>query len=411
MSRIIYNLMEKLMNPWIWQHPSWPNFTWNSSLLAPALARAHSAIGGVRAILTLLSVEQNIDVKLALVTAEGAATLAIEGEVVDAAQVRSSAARHLGLNTAGWPEPSRQIEGLVSVLTEAVETWEKPLTGSDLCRWQGALFPGGLSGFDRIHAGGFRPGPVKIVSGARVGEPWRVHYEAAPAGIVSQAIDDLLSWVDNGGAQEGLITAAVAHLWFEAIHPFEDGNGRVGRAFAERLLAQSEKSPLRIFSLSQQLDKVRNRYTDSLGAFNRADPLVPLDVTSWILFFTEQVLEASLTAHRSLDGVVNRARFWATNSSLTFNFRQAKAINAWLGFGEVAFPNGITNAKYASITQTSKATATRDLSELVQFGVFAAVPHKGGRSTAYRFVRSPWVTPVFSEESDKPASTHKSPRP
>lgn len=377
-----------IVSPWIWNDPRWPTFSWDEAALTDALTRAHGAVGGVSALFDALSAPEQREMELEAAADEGVATAAIEGQTINRDSLRASLRQRLERDTSGWPRPAREDEGLAAVLHNAVAAWNRGVTVQDLCAWQESLFPGGLSGYERIVTGAVRPGPIQIVTGGRIGGAAIVHYEGPPAHQVAAELDRLVAWLDNTPNLNGLVRAAVAHVWFELIHPFEDGNGRVGRALVEHELARAAGHGVRLFSLSKRLAANKHAYYEELDRYNRAPQggASTIDVTKWVVFFVDQVAAAAWDARRSLDGVCRRARFWGRTDVATdrINARQAKVINAWLGYGPEMFNTGITNSRFASIAQTSRATATRDLTDLVLLGVLAT-NNRGGRSRGYVF--------------------------
>jgi Fic family protein len=367
----------KHLTQWIWQHPDWPEFHWDSARLAHPLASARRAQGELSGMARLLDPNSDLHAQLEVLTSEGVATSAIEGERFDPNAVRSSLARRLGLPTAGLPAPPRSIEGLVDVLLDATQKLDKPLTQKMLAGWQAALFPTGRSGLSSVRVGALRgTSPMRIVSGP-IERP-RVHYEAPPRRRLERELNGFLSWFNKPPAGlDGLARAGIAHAWFELIHPFEDGNGRVGRALLDRALAQDENRSSRLYSLSARFMAVRSEYYEALAALSRGD----LDATDWLNWFLAQVAAACGESAGTVERVLQKARFWMRYTQSGFNERQRKAINTLLDAGPGGFVGGLTNKKYAHLTHTSPATAQRDLAELVERGVLKL--EGAGRSVRY----------------------------
>ena len=369
----------KHLKPWIWQHPDWPEFHWNSARLAQPLAAARRAQGEIIGMARLLDPDSDRLAQLEVLTSEGVATSAIEGERFDPDALRSSLARRLGLPTAGLPPPPRAIEGLVDVLLDATQKLEKPLTQNMLAGWQAALFPTGRSVLSKIRVGELRgTAPMRIVSGPM--DRQRVHYEAPPRRGLERELKRFLGWFNKPPADvDGLLRAGLAHAWFELLHPFEDGNGRVGRALLDRGLAQDDNRSSRLYSLSARFMAVRSEYYGALQAISRGD----LDATSWLKWFLEQVIAASGESAVTVERVLLKARFWLRHAQSTFNERQRKALNALLDASPDGFAGGMTNKKYAHLTHVSPATAQRDLAELAARGTLRT--HGAGRSVRYEF--------------------------
>jgi len=367
----------KHLKPWIWQRPDWPEFHWDSARMAQPLAAARRAQGELSGMARLLDPNSDLYTQLEVLTSEGVATSAIEGERFDPNALRSSLARRLGLPTAGLPAPSRSIEGLVDVLLDANQKLEKPLTQKILAGWQAALFPTGRSGLSKIRVGALRgTSPMRIVSGP-IGRQ-RVHYEAPPRRGLEQDLKRFLGWFNRPPEDvDGLLRAGLAHAWFELIHPFEDGNGRVGRALLDRALAQDENRSSRLYRLSARFMSVRGEYYDALQALSRGD----LDATDWLKWFLEQVVAACGESAGTVERVLQKARFWMQHAQSGLNARQRKALNALLDTGSGGFVGGMTNKKYAHLTHVSPATAQRDLAELAERGILRT--EGAGRSVRY----------------------------
>jgi Fic family protein len=325
----------------------------------------------------LLDPDSDLHAQLEVLTSEGVATSAIEGERFDPNAVRSSLAQRLGLPTAGLPAPPREVEGLVDVLIDATEKLNKPLTVKMLGDWQAALFPMGRSGLAKIRVGQLRePVPMRIVSGP-IGKQ-RVHYEAPPRKGLERELKRFVDWFNAWPADvDGLVRAGVAHAWFELIHPFEDGNGRVGRALLDRALAQDEDRSTRLYSMSARFMAVRNEYYAALQALSGGT----LDATDWLRWFLEQIVAACAESAHTVERVLAKARFWMRHGQSRLNARQQKALNALLEARPGGFVGGMTNKKYAHLNHISPATAQRDLADLSERGILRALG--GGRSVRY----------------------------
>jgi Fic family protein len=367
----------KYLKPWIWQRPDWPQFRWDVARLAHPLAAARQAQGELTGMARLLDPDSDLHARLEVLTSEGVATSAIEGEHFDPNAVRSSLARRLGLPTAGLPAPQRSVEGLVDVLLDATQKLDKPLTQRMLASWQAALFPTGRSGLVKIRVGALRStAPMRIVSGPL--DRQKIHYEAPPRRGLERELKRLLDWFNKPPVGvDGLARAGLAHAWFELIHPFEDGNGRVGRALLDRALAQDEHRSSRLYSLSGRFMVVRSEYYGALQALSRGD----LDVTDWVKWFLKQVVAACAESASTVEHVLQKARFWIYHSQSGFNERQRKVLNTLLDAGPDGFVGGMTNKKYAHLTHISPATAQRDLAELVERGILRV--QGAGRSVRY----------------------------
>jgi Fic family protein len=360
----------KLRSPrWIWEDPHWPIFTWNDSALSAPLSRARRAQGELAGVARLLDMKLDLSAQIEILTLEGLMTSAIEGEKLNPDSLRSSLARRLGLPTAGLPTPSRAVDGLVEVLLDATQRYDQPLTLKRLNAWQAALFPTGRSGLSEIRVGALRgDSPMQIVSGP-IGRE-RVHYEAPPRARLEREMRAFLKWFNDPPAGlDGLLRAGLAHAWFEVLHPYEDGNGRVGRALLDMALATDERRVVRLYSMSARFMDQRDAYYAALERTSSGS----LDVTPWFLWFLEQVEAAIRSSESLVAAIVQKARFWMRHAQDKFNERQLKALNRMLDAGPGGFVGGMTNKKYASLTKGSPATAHRDLADLVKAGCLSLV--------------------------------------
>jgi Fic family protein len=301
-------------------------------------------------------------------------------------------ARRLGLDTSGAPvrEGRRNIEGLIDVLQDATLNTDAPLTLERLCSWHGALFPTGFSGMQRIDVGALRSVPMEIVSGA-VGHS-KVHYAAPPAEGLAEQMDAFLTWFNQTQPKvgthpmDGLVRAAVSHLWFETLHPFDDGNGRLGRAILQLALGQDMGQPGRIVTLSRQIESCKDQYYREL---ERAQRSKSMDVTAWVEWMLEQVTLASEFANRTIDSAIQRIRFQAQMSLFSLNERQQKTMKKLLDAGPKGYEGGMTTRKHERIAQTSTPTAARDLIDLERLGLLTR--YGDGRSTRYYPAMEGWA--------------------
>jgi Fic family protein len=364
----------------IWQLKDWPKFTATSPAVEAALLQAHKwqgeVIGRAAAVGLTLGLTQSGSVLHEVMTQEVIATAAIEGEKLDPASVRSSILRQLGhLQTTEAAPRSRHVDGLVDVIQDTTLGFKQALTEDRLLRWQSALFPGGTSGIRRIAVGRYRDHSdlMQIVSGQPGKEV--IHYTAPPSAQVPFEMQAFLAWfaktapqngrMDGTNGLNGITRAAIAHLWFESIHPFEDGNGRIGRAIMDMALAQDLGETTRLYSLSSQLMQHRKGYYDALHQAQHGS----LDVSAWVLWFTQQFSLACQATCALIDCALEKSTFWQTHSQTPLNERQRKVIQRLLDDGDGGFLGGLNADKYMKMTSTSKATATRDLADLVKNGL------------------------------------------
>ena len=299
----------------------------------------------------------------------------IEGETLDRDQVRSSLARRLGMDIAGLPTPDRNVEGVVEMMLDATQNYAKPLDAERLFGWHAALFPTGRSGMSRIVVGAWRTkesGPMHVVSGPYGKE--KVHYEAPGFDRLDAERRAFLDWFEKEQKIDPVIKAAIAHLWFVTIHPFDDGNGRIARAIADMALARSENSPQRFYSMSAQIRTERQAYYDILEKTQKGG----LDITAWLRWFLSCLDHAFEAAETILAMVLGKARFWDALAGEALNKRQQTMLNRLLD----GFTGKLTSSKWAMITKTSQDTASRDINDLVGRGILTK-DEAGGRSTSY----------------------------
>jgi Fic family protein len=374
-----------MASSWIWQQPHWPEFRWKSSALEPLLEQARAARQELLNRLETLEPPLDREAISALLGRESLGTAAIEGELLDPSQVRSSIARRLRLPLAeGQPAASAQVEGLLDVLLEATSTLDQPLTLATLNHWHRRLFAAGPDGLRAIRIGELRDeAPMQVLSGA-IGRE-RLHFEAPPRDQLEEQLKAFLDWVASPPAQlDGLLRAGLAHLWFLTLHPYEDGNGRLARAITDRLLAQDCRAQAqqalsgRALGISAQILREREGYYTALERCQRGD----LDVTGWLRWFLDQLTAAAATNGAVIDAVQRKAAFWWSHRHSGFNSRQQKLLNRLLDAEPEGFTGGMTLRKAISLTKVSRATAWRDLAELVEQQ--AIEPIGEGRSRAYR---------------------------
>lgn len=373
-----------MASSWIWQQPDWSQFRWKGSTLEPRLEQARAARQELLSRLETLEPPLDREAISALLGRESLGTAAIEGELLDPGQVRSSIARRLQLPLAeGHPAASAQVEGLLDVLLEATSTLEAPLTLATLNHWHRRLFAAGPDGLRAIRIGELRDeAPMQVLSGA-IGRE-RLHFEAPPRDQLEKQLEVFLDWVASPPAQlDGLLRAGLAHLWFLTLHPYEDGNGRLARAITDRLLAQDCRAQAqqvlsgRALGISAQILREREGYYTALERCQRGN----LDVTGWLSWFLEQLTAAAATNGAVIDAVRRKAAFWWSHRHSGFNSRQQKLLNRLLDAEPEGFTGGMTLRKAISLTKVSRATAWRDLAELVEQQ--AIEPIGEGRSRAY----------------------------
>jgi Fic family protein len=366
------------MPTYIHELPGWPEFRWDQQSLAAPLAAVRHRQGRLIGRMEALGLGLRSEAILRTMTEEVIKSSDIEGEKLDRDQVRSSLARRLGMDIGALTPADRNVEGVVEMMLDATQNYASPLTEERLFGWHAALFPTGYSGMSKIIVGAWRDdksGPMQVVSGA-IGRE-RVHYEAVPAARVGADMKAFLDWLNAEPVIDPVLKAAVAHLWFVTIHPFDDGNGRIARAIADMALARSEQSPQRFYSMSAQIRQERSAYYDILEETQKGD----LEITSWLQWFLACLGRAFDGAEVILDAVLKKARFWEKHSGATLNERQRDMLNRLLD----GFEGKLTSSKWAKIEKCSQDTALRDISDLVDSAILKK-DEGGGRSTSYSLV-------------------------
>ncbi len=359
-----------------WQQPDWPEFRYGLDGVADLLLAFADHAGRVGGLLEALPDDLGTEAVLDLMIAEAIRSSAIEGETLNREAVMSSIRNRLGLNAVPQPVNSRMADGAGELMVAVRNGFREPLSEETLFSWHRMLL-GGSSG---LRVGAWREGgdPMQVVSG-RIDRP-TVHFEAPPSERVPAEMARFIAWFNNtapGGPKEipqPPVRSALAHLYFETIHPFEDGNGRIGRALAEKALSQGLGRPA-VLSLSHAIDGARNAYYDALKTAQRSN-----EVTAWVHWFVSVIVQSQRDAEAQVRFVLRKAKFLQRFES-GLNERQLKVVRRMLEAGPDGFTGGMNARKYIALTAASKATATRDLQQLAVMG--ALVPTGGGRSTRY----------------------------
>ncbi|MDA0781166.1 MAG: Fic family protein [Rickettsiales bacterium] len=360
---------------YIHESKDWPSFTFNQAELSVLLADVRHLQGKLLGRMEALGFNLREEATLQTLTHDVIKTSEIEGEKLDTEQVRSSIARRLGMDIGASTPATRDVEGIVEVMLDATQKYDKPLTKIRLFDWHAALFPTGRSGMQRINVGNWRDeksGAMQVVSGPFGKE--KVHYEAPTFDRLEKEMQRFIQWYNAKAETDLVIKAALAHFWFVTIHPFDDGNGRIARAIADMTLAQSERSKQRFYSMSSQIQTERKAYYDVLESCQKGT----LDITPWIKWFLECLKHATLASDEMLEAVLTKARFWDAHASESFNERQHIIINRLLD----GFEGKLTSSKWAKISKCSQDTALRDITNLVDRRILQK-DDAGGRSTSY----------------------------
>ena len=360
---------------YIYQYEEWPELTWDMARLAPLLASVRHQQGLLIGQMSAQGFQLCAESGLINLTDEIVKSSAIEGEILNKEQVRSSLAKHLGMDIGGAPPASRHIEGIVEMMIDATEQCNEPLSEERLFGWHAALFPTGRSGMRDITVGAWRTGAMQVVSGG-IGRE-KIHYEAPDAEQLSAEMDTFIKWFNSSQEIDPILKAALAHFWFVTIHPFDDGNGRIGRAIAELALARADQTSQRFYSMSAQIESERNSYYNALEQCQK----MTTDITRWMEWFLECLERALKRAETTVNHVLKNGRIWEKANEGPINDRQRKVINRLLD----DFEGNLNTSKYAKMTKCSTDTALRDIQSLVKRGVLEKTPG-GGRSTSYRIV-------------------------
>ncbi|MDR3557111.1 MAG: Fic family protein, partial [Syntrophobacteraceae bacterium] len=357
----------------------WPHFRWDEKHLVGQLASVRHRQGRMLGRLESLGIKLREEASLRTLTEETVKSSEIEGDILDREQVRSSLARRLGIDIGALKPEDRHTEGVVSMILDARQNYSAPLTIERLFSWHAALFPTGYSDMHKITVGKWRTdasGPMRVVSGA-IGHE-RIHFEAPAAERVDKEMQAFLAWFNSGQSDvDPVLCAAIAHLWFVTIHPFEDGNGRIARAIADMMLARSEKSALPVYSMSAQIRKERGKYYDHLEDTQKGN----LDISEHLAWFLECMDRALDGAEIILADVLRKARFWARHAEEPFNERQRSILNRLLD----GIEGKLTSSKWAKMAKCSQDTAGRDIDDLVKRNILKKEA-AGGRSTNYALI-------------------------
>ncbi len=356
----------------------WPRFDWNRERLAEPLAAVRHRQGRLIGHMEALGFNLRQEAVLQTLTADVLKSSEIEGEKLDAEQVRSSIARHLGMDIGGLKPADRHVEGVVEMMLDATRQYDQPLTAERLFSWHASLLPTGRSGMTKIRVGAWRDdstGPMEVVSGP-VGKE-HVHFQAPPAKRLDGEMQAFLEWFKVNAEFDQVLKAGVAHLWFVTIHPFDDGNGRIARAIADMALARSENSPQRFYSMSAQIGQERAAYFDILEQTQKGT----MNITPWMEWFLGCLGRAIDGAQTTLGAVLAKARSWESIAGVALNERQRLVLLD-------GFEGKLTTSKYAKLANCSQDTALRDILPLVERGILVRNP-EGGRSTSYALATNP----------------------
>jgi len=365
------------MAKYIYEYDQWPEFTWDDKKISVILGKVRHLQGKVFGQMEALGFSIKEEAMLSTLTLDVLKSSEIEGEILNYEQVRSSIARKLGLEYAGIVHVDRNVEGVVEMMLDATQRYNKPLDQERIFGWHAALFPTGWSGMHRIDIGCYRKGEMQVVSGAMGKE--KVHFEAPIPEIVSEEMDEFLYWFNHETEIDGVVKSAIAHLWFIIIHPFDDGNGRIARAMSDMLLARSEDSSQRFYSFSNQILQEKKLYYQILQKVQHSSG----DITEWIDWFLNCMYRALLNTEETLKKVLKKSDFWDKHKETSLNSRQRLMLNKLLD----GFDGKLKTSKWAKIAKCSADTALRDIKDLIEKGILIQ-EESGGRSTNYELTES-----------------------
>jgi Fic family protein len=367
--------MRRLYKVYIHEKGSWPDFTWDKDLLYPLLINVRHKQGRLKGFMEMLGFGMRDETTLNTLTLDVLKSTEIEGVFLDTAQVRSSIARHLGMDIAGLVKTDRDIDGVVEMMLDATQHYKKTLTKDRLFNWHSSLFPSGRSGMHKITVGNWRKndkGPMQVVSGAMGKE--KVHFEAPDADRLNIEMKLFTKWFNTENNIDPVLRSGIAHLWFITIHPFDDGNGRIARALADMQLAKADGDPQRFYSMSAQIRIERKTYYEILEKTQKGN----LDITDWLMWYLNCLDRALNTTDRKLQNVLQKTKFWDKHEKTEVNERQRKMINKLFD----GFDGKLTSGKWAKMNKCSADTALRDIQYLIKKRILKK-ENAGGRSTSY----------------------------
>jgi Fic family protein len=360
------------MAKYIYQYFNWPNFTWDEKEIQVLLGKVRHLQGKLFGQISTLGFSLKEETMLSTLTLDVLKSSEIEGEILNYEQVLSSIARKLGLDYAGMVHSDRYVDGVVEMMLDATQNYLQPLDDERLFGWHAALFPTGRSGMYKIDTGCYRSGEMQVVSGAMGKE--KIHFQAPSPEQVKPEMDEFLNWFNRDTKLDMVIKSAIAHFWFIIIHPFDDGNGRIARAISDLLLARSDNSSLRFYSLSNQILQERKVYYEVLQKVQFKDG----DITEWLIWFLNCLYRALESTENAIEKILHKAEFWDKHKATELNSRQRLMLNKLFD----DFEGKLKSSKWAKITKCSSDTALRDIKDLINKGILKQ-EKSGGRSTNY----------------------------
>jgi Fic family protein len=356
---------------YIHEQIGYPQFTWDKTIIYHCLARIALRQGNILGKMQQFGFGIQQEAMMDALVEEITQSSEIEGEILNSEQVRSSLARRLDITLEKFVPESHHIDGIVQSMMDAVHHYDIPLSEDRLFSWHASLFPSGYSGIRQINVAEYRHGPMTVVSTKHYEDT--IHYEAPSFDLVPAQMRGFLDWLNNNDSENPLLKAAIAHLWFVIIHPFDDGNGRLARTITEMMLARSEKTHLRFYSMSSQIQKEKKMYYSILEQTTTGN----LDITPWLMWFFGCLERAIDNSSEIVGNVIAKAEFWNKHSAEIPNKTQREIINRLMN----GFEGNLSSGKVAKMFKISQDTASRLLKDLEKRGFLAM--QGGGRSTHY----------------------------
>ena len=352
---------------------NWTEFKYDEKVILPLLSSVRHSQGRLLGKMESLGFSLREEAMLTTLTLDVLKSSEIEGEILDMAQVRSSIARRLGLSKYDTVVSTRNVDGVVEMMLDATINYNEQLTEGRLFGWHAALFPLGYSGMYQIEVAKYRTREMQVVSGAMGKE--KVHYEAPKPELVHSEMELFLRWFNDGNDIDYVIKSAIAHLWFVTIHPFDDGNGRIGRTIADMMLARSDSSSQRFYSMSNQILIDKKEYYSILESIQKGDR----DITEWIVWYLNCLSRTLIATEDILESILLKAKFWEKERETIINERQRKILNRLFD----GFDGKLTTTKWAKMCKCSHDTALRDIQDLINKNILRRTD-EGGRSANYK---------------------------
>lgn len=367
------------MKTYIYQQENWPNFKWDNDAIIQSLGTVRNMQGKLLGKMEALGFKLRSEAYIHTLTLDVIKSSEIEGELLSTDEVRSSIARHLGMKFPGMISSERNVDGVVEMMLDATRHYDKALTKERLFGWHSSIFPSGRSGMHKIVVGKWRDdstGPMQVVSGAMGKE--KVHFQAPDAKLIDREMKDFLLWFNEGSKLDPVLKAAIAHLWFITLHPFDDGNGRIARTITDLMLARSDGSSQRFYSMSAQIRLERKDYYNVLEKSQKGK----LDITIWLHWFLNCLSNSLKSSNEILAKVLDKHKFWLKFANTQINSRQRLMLNKLLD----GFEGKLTSSKWAKIAKCSADTALRDIQDLISKKILRK-EEAGGRSTNYELIK------------------------